>query len=72
MSTVIVNTLTGTSTAGSISVTGEGGSTTTNLQQGLIKVWCFSYVWHYAKSPCIVILASVSRSSCVPCPLVLA
>ena len=39
MSTVIVNTLTGTTTAGSISVTGEGNSTTTNLQQGLAKLW---------------------------------
>ena len=39
MSTILVNTLTGTSTAGSIAVTGEGNSTTTNLQQGLIKVW---------------------------------
>ena len=34
-----VNTLTGASTAGSIAVTGEGNSTTTNLQQGLGKVW---------------------------------
>ena len=41
MSTILVNTLTGTSTAGSIAVTGEGGSTTTNLQQGLAKAWCF-------------------------------
>tara|TARA_R100001079_G_scaffold56530_1_gene28943 strand:- start:273 stop:698 length:426 start_codon:yes stop_codon:yes gene_type:complete len=40
MSTIKTNTLTGTSTAGSILVTGEGGSTTTNLQQGLAKVWC--------------------------------
>ena len=32
MSTILVNTLTGTSTAGSIAVTGEGNSTTTNLQ----------------------------------------
>jgi len=39
MSTILVNTLTGTSTAGSIAVTGEGNSTTTNLQQGLCKVW---------------------------------
>ena len=31
--------LTGNSTAGSISVVGEGNSTTTNLQQGLAKVW---------------------------------
>jgi len=34
-----VNTLTGVSTAGSIAVTAEGNSTTTNLQQGLAKVW---------------------------------
>ena len=34
-----VNTLTGASTAGSIAVTGEGNSTTTNLQQGLAKSW---------------------------------
>ena len=34
-----VNTLTGVTTAGSIAVTGEGNSTTTNLQQGLAKVW---------------------------------
>ena len=35
-----LNTLTGASTAGSIAVTGEGNSTTTNLQQGLCKAWC--------------------------------
>ena len=34
-----VDTLTGVTTAGSIVVTGEGNSTTTNLQQGLAKVW---------------------------------
>ena len=34
-----VDALTGVTTAGSISVTGEGNSTTTNLQQGLNKVW---------------------------------
>jgi len=33
------NTLKGTTTAGSITVQGEG-SATTNLQQGLAKVWC--------------------------------
>ena len=37
-----LNTLTGASTAGSIAVTGEGNSTTTNLQQGLAKVWAHS------------------------------
>jgi hypothetical protein len=35
-----VDTITGVSTAGSIAVTGEGNSTTTNLQQGLCKAWC--------------------------------
>ena len=40
MSTLKTNTLTGTTSAGSIVVTGEGGSTTTNLQQGLAKGWC--------------------------------
>ena len=39
-STLKINTLTGVTTAGSIAVTGEGNSTTTNLQQGLAKVWC--------------------------------
>jgi len=34
-----VDTLTGVTTAGSIVVTGEGNSTTTNLQQGLCKHW---------------------------------
>ena len=38
-STLKINTLTGVSTAGSIAVTGEGNSTTTNLQQGLVKHW---------------------------------
>jgi len=36
-STLKINTLTGVTTAGSIAVTGEGNSTTTNLQQGLAK-----------------------------------
>jgi len=38
-STLKINTLTGVTTAGSIAVTGEGNSTTTNLQQGLVKMW---------------------------------
>ena len=38
-STLKINTLTGVTTAGSIAVTGEGNSTTTNLQQGLCKCW---------------------------------
>ena len=39
MSTIKVNTLTGTTSVGSILVTGEGGVETTNLQQGLAKAW---------------------------------
>ena len=39
MSEIKTDKLTGTSTAGSIVVTGEGNSTTTNLQQGLAKAW---------------------------------
>ena len=34
------NTVIANASAGSSTITGEGGSTTTNLQQGLIKVWC--------------------------------
>jgi hypothetical protein len=34
-----VDTVTGVTTAGSIAITGEGNSTTTNLQQGLVKSW---------------------------------
>jgi hypothetical protein len=34
-----VDKFTGVTTAGSILVTGEGNSTTTNLQQGLTKAW---------------------------------
>ena len=34
-----VDKFTGVTTAGSIDVTGEGNSTTTNLQQGLVKCW---------------------------------
>ena len=41
MSTLLLNTLTGKTSAGSIVVTGEGGSTTTNLQQGLAKGWIY-------------------------------
>ena len=37
MSTIKTNTLTGTTSAGSILVTGEGGSTTLNLQNALTK-----------------------------------
>ena len=36
-----VDTVTGVTTAGSIDVTAEGNSTTTNLQQGLAKQWVY-------------------------------
>ena len=36
---VATDTIKGNTTAGSISVVGEGNSTTTNLQQGLAKSW---------------------------------
>ena len=39
MSEIKTDKLTGVGTAGVILVTGEGNSTTTNLQQGLTKVW---------------------------------
>jgi len=38
MSTLVIDTIQGKTTAGSINVRGEG-SNNTNLQQGLIKVW---------------------------------
>ena len=38
-STLKIDNIIGVSTAGSIAVTGEGNSTTTNLQQGLCKAW---------------------------------
>ena len=40
MSTLVIDTIQGKTTAGSINVRGEG-STNTNLQQGLCKAWCF-------------------------------
>ena len=41
MSELKVDKFTGVATAGSILVTGEGNSTTTNLQQGLAKHWTY-------------------------------
>ena len=39
MSTLVIDTIQGKTTAGSINVRGEG-SNNTNLQQGLAKSWC--------------------------------
>ena len=53
-----VDSLTGVTTAGSISVTGEGNSTTTNLQQGLAKNWS-----QFNGSGTVSIRASFNQSS---------
>jgi len=39
MSTLVIDTIQGKTTAGSVNVRGEG-SNNTNLQQGLVKHWC--------------------------------
>ena len=38
-SELLVDSIKGVTAAGSVTVTGEGNSTTTNLQQGLAKAW---------------------------------
>jgi hypothetical protein len=42
MSTILVDNLTGKTSAGSITVTSEGGAATQSLQQGLAKAWAFT------------------------------
>ena len=39
MSSILVDNLTGKTTAGNVTVTSEGGSATMQLQQGLVKAW---------------------------------
>ena len=39
VSEIAIDKLKGASSAGSMTVVGEGGTTTTNLQQGLAKIW---------------------------------
>lgn len=39
MSSILVDNLTGKTTAGSVTVTSEGGAATLQLQQGLAKAW---------------------------------
>ena len=39
VSEIAIDKLKGVSAASSISVVAEGGTTTTNLQQGLVKAW---------------------------------
>lgn len=55
---VKVNQLSGIDTAGSIDVTGEGNSTTTNLQQGLAKQWL-----HFNGTGTIAIVDSFNTTS---------
>ena len=38
-SKLVLDNIAGRTTAGSITIVGEGNSTTTNLQQGLLKYW---------------------------------
>ena len=53
-----VDTITGVTTAGSVAVTGEGNSTTTNLQQGLCKHFC-----HWDGSGTVEVDDSFNQSS---------
>ena len=43
VSEIAIDKLKGASSAGSMTVVGEGGSTTTNLQQGLLKAWVHAH-----------------------------
>ena len=49
-SEIAIDKLKGVSSAGSMTVVGEGGSTTTNLQQGLAKAWVDSAARPRAKN----------------------
>ena len=40
-SKLVLDNMAGRTTAGSITIVGEGNTTTTNLQQGLAKVWAY-------------------------------
>ena len=40
MSSILVDNLTGKTTAGNVTVTSEGGAATLHMQQGLAKAWC--------------------------------
>jgi hypothetical protein len=51
MSTILVDNLTGKTSAGDITVTSEGGAATQSLQQGLAKAWC-----HYDGDAATVVL----------------
>ena len=58
MSTIVINELRGLDVSGSISVVGEGNSTTTNLQQGLAKAWV-----NYGGDTALVVNQSFNVSS---------
>ena len=42
MSSILVDNLTGKTTAGNVTVTSEGGAATMHMQQGLAKAWAFT------------------------------
>ena len=48
-SKLVLDNLAGRTTAGSITVVGEGNGTTTNLQQGLAKAW--ASIYHNSGTP---------------------
>ena len=58
-----VDKITGVTTAGSIDVTGEGNSTTTNLQQGLAKAWGILLVLEHLMLM-IVLMSSLDDNRC--------
>ena len=58
MSTILVDNLTGKTSAGSITVTSEGGAATQSLQQGLAKAWV-----NFNGTGTVAILDSLNASS---------
>jgi hypothetical protein len=58
MSTILVDNLTGKTSAGSITVTSEGGAATQSLQQGLAKMWCI-----FNGTGTVAILDSINSAS---------
>jgi hypothetical protein len=58
MSTILVDNLTGKTSAGDITVTSEGGAATQSLQQGLAKAWV-----NFNGTGTIAILSSLNTAS---------
>ena len=58
MSEILVDNLTGKTSAGSVTVTSEGGAATQSLQQGLLKAWV-----NYDNNTSLVVEDSLNVSS---------